>query len=156
MDLNWLVNLLMMQLVFQSDSTGDINGDGVDDLIIGAPYAAGTFGMSYVVFGDMPPLLINNELVINQNETISLNTSHLLAIDANHNPDQLFFIISDLSHGQFLLADNLNQPVTIFSQQQVMEVRLSFGMTAVRSARPIKLGVNTTGLAFIPPQPAQY
>ena len=31
----------------------------------------GPCGISYVVFGDMPPLLINNELVINQNETIS-------------------------------------------------------------------------------------
>ncbi|MEH1948769.1 MAG: integrin alpha [Nostoc sp.] len=32
-------------------SAGDINGDGIDDLIIGAPPANNTLGQSYVVFG---------------------------------------------------------------------------------------------------------
>ena len=35
---------------FSVSAVGDINGDGIDDLIIGAPYAA-TNGRSYVVFG---------------------------------------------------------------------------------------------------------
>ena len=34
---------------------GDINGDGFDDLIIGAPAANGAFGESYVVFGGQDP-----------------------------------------------------------------------------------------------------
>ena len=131
---------------------GDFNGDGVADLMIGAPDAAGTFGISYVVFGDMPPLLINNELLINQNETVLLNTSHLLAIDANHNPDQLFFIISNLSHGQFFRTDNLNQSVTNFSQQQVMDHQIVFRHDGSAIAPSYKMGVNTSGLAFIPPQ----
>jgi len=42
------------------DSAGDINGDGVDDLIIGAPYAnvnsLTKAGRSYVVFGSSNPL----------------------------------------------------------------------------------------------------
>src|ERR1700722_4837602 len=33
------------------NSAGDINGDGVMDLVLGAPYANSPFGESYVIFG---------------------------------------------------------------------------------------------------------
>ncbi len=36
---------------FSVDSAGDVNGDGLADLIIGAPYANQNSGVSYVVFG---------------------------------------------------------------------------------------------------------
>ena len=32
-------------------SAGDVNGDGIDDVIIGAPYSNNFSGASYVVFG---------------------------------------------------------------------------------------------------------
>ena len=131
---------------------GDINSDGIEDILIGAPDNNGT-GASYVIFGDMPPLLINNELSINQNETILLNSSHLLAIDANHNPDQLFFTVSNLTHGRFLL-DNSSQPVMLFSQQQINDGRVLFQQDGNMTAPSYQIMVNTTGLAFIPAQSA--
>ena len=39
------------QAGFSVSSTGDINGDGYDDIIIGAPAAANKKGESYVIFG---------------------------------------------------------------------------------------------------------
>ena len=35
-------------------SAGDVNGDGLSDLIVGAPFADGTAGTSYVVLGQLP------------------------------------------------------------------------------------------------------
>jgi hypothetical protein len=32
-------------------AAGDLNGDGFDDLIVGAPYASGSTGQSYVIYG---------------------------------------------------------------------------------------------------------
>ncbi|WP_338430538.1 hypothetical protein [Synechococcus elongatus] len=42
---------------FSVSSAGDVNGDGVDDLIIGAYAANNTAGQSYVVFGNAAPVL---------------------------------------------------------------------------------------------------
>ena len=40
---------------FSVASAGDINGDGVDDVIIGAPFAGNQAGAAYVVFGSRTP-----------------------------------------------------------------------------------------------------
>ena len=36
---------------YSVSTAGDVNGDGVDDLVIGAPGTVGSAGSSYVVFG---------------------------------------------------------------------------------------------------------
>ncbi|NGZ26098.1 MAG: hypothetical protein G8345_04330 [Magnetococcales bacterium] len=46
-------------------SLGDINGDGYDDMIIGAPYAYDGYGSVYVIFGgtEFAPVVFMDELV---------------------------------------------------------------------------------------------
>ncbi|OJA03216.1 integrin alpha, partial [Bathymodiolus thermophilus thioautotrophic gill symbiont] len=47
------------QIGFSVSSAGDVNGDGLDDLIIGAPEANNETGKSYVVFGATNTTAIN-------------------------------------------------------------------------------------------------
>ena len=56
-------------------AAGDINGDGVADLLIGAyGYPQQYAGRSYVVFGDMPPVLVNNSLSISVGAAVLLSS----------------------------------------------------------------------------------
>ncbi|MEO0519584.1 MAG: hypothetical protein AAF171_20015, partial [Cyanobacteria bacterium P01_A01_bin.116] len=72
---------------FSVSSAGDVNGDGIDDLIIGAPYAQSNSGYSagktYVVFGSTTDLDENLDLSILDGS----NGFILNGIDANNNND---------------------------------------------------------------------
>jgi hypothetical protein len=63
--------------IFFVSSAGDINGDGIDDLIIGAPYAdpnSINSGQSYVVFGSSNGFAPSIELVsLNGNNGFAIN-----------------------------------------------------------------------------------
>lgn len=50
---------------YSVSAAGDVNGDGLADLIVGAPYADGTKGRSYVVFGKTDAGVINLSNVVN-------------------------------------------------------------------------------------------
>ncbi len=53
---------------FSVSDAGDVNGDGIDDLIIGAPggvYSSNKFGQSYVVFGQGQGGSYGNDNVVN-------------------------------------------------------------------------------------------
>ena len=70
---------------YSVSTAGDINGDGVDDLLIGALVSSGSAkGRSYVVFGDVPPVLVNNSLAVWSGGTIAVTPNDLGAYDRNH------------------------------------------------------------------------
>ena len=64
-------------------AAGDINDDGVADMVVGTcGYPQGNHtGRSYIIFGDIPSVLVNNHLVINQGQTVAI-TSNLLLVTA--------------------------------------------------------------------------
>lgn len=50
------------QLGFAVAAAGDVNGDGIDDIVVAAPYASGNNGAAYVVFGQSTGFATNLEL----------------------------------------------------------------------------------------------
>ena len=88
---------------FSISPASDINGDGVADIIIGAYGHNNLTGRSYVVFGDIPPVLVNNSLSLSVGAAIQLNSTYLAAYDRNHNNNTLVFIPTALSHGYFAI-----------------------------------------------------
>ena len=54
-------------------AAGDINGDSVADLLIGAHQWGSAKGRSYVVFGDIPPVLVNNSLCISGSDRLFIS-----------------------------------------------------------------------------------
>ena len=130
---------------------GDVNVDGVDDLIV---HSFNEY-KSYVVFGDALPIWVNNYLVINQGQTVAVTSDLLRVIDANHVPTQIFFQMSNLYHGEFLLDTDLLTPVTSFTQQDVDTGRIYFRHDNSAGRPDYTVAVNTTGIAFIPAQRAR-
>ncbi|HXH55156.1 MAG TPA: integrin alpha [Gammaproteobacteria bacterium] len=108
---------------FSVASAGDVNGDGISDVLIGAYQASpgnlSQAGSTHLIFGDSLELLINT-LAINQGETVFLNNSMLsawhpnnLAINAS-----IPFRITNVMHGNF---STLN-----FSQIALSQNAISF------------------------------
>lgn len=103
---------------FAISEAGDINGDDVDDLIIGVPLANGNAGQTYVVFGNangFPTNLSLSNLEASQgfllNAAVSLGSSGFAVSGAGDiNNDGL----DDLIIGAPLANDNTGQTYVVF------------------------------------------
>jgi hypothetical protein len=76
-------------------SAGDVNGDGIDDLIVGAPYDSFNTGQSYVIFGNknrwsspfsLSSLNGNNGFILNGIESLDIS-GHSVASAGDVNGD---------------------------------------------------------------------
>ncbi len=131
---------------------GDINNDGITDLIIGSNNEN-----SYVIFGDSLDL-VNNQLTIRRGGTQLLNATNLNATDTKHNLAAIQFVITNLQQGEFALVSNPSQAITNFTQLQVNAQQVQFKQDGSFNLAPsydVSVYHSTTGFAYVPPAPAQ-
>ena len=98
---------------------GDVNGDGFDDVIIGAyradPGNRTDASQSYVIFGGAEQFS-NNQIEIQSGRFVRLNVSNLAVEPLIDNRN---FTVSDVQHGRFAFASAPRVTITQFSQQQI-------------------------------------
>jgi len=131
---------------FSVSSAGDVNGDGFDDLIIGAIGASpnGTrSGQSYVVFGqgttptNQPPVANTDSATTAQNTAVTLEASTLLANDTDANGDILSLTgVSNAVNGSVTFSNSnvIFTPSTNFTGDASFNYSISDGFGGTSSA----------------------
>ena len=77
-----------------------------------------------VVFN--PPILIHNQLMINQGQTLILTPENLQATQMAADGEQLWFIISQVIHGNFSLTNASTTPISRFQQRSITAGQVQF------------------------------
>ena len=134
-------------------AAGDINGDGVADILVGAygyPQGNNT-GRSYVIFGDAPPVLVNNTLNIYVGEALPLTAEYLAAYDRNHNNNTLVFIPGNISHGYFSTLNVPTTPLGNFTQSQITNGSIQFVHDGSAYPPGYNISVRSGGIAWTGP-----
>jgi Ca2+-binding RTX toxin-like protein len=121
-------------------SAGDVNGDGIDDLIIGAfnadPNGINAAGQSYVVFGqgttptNQPPVANTDSATTAQNTAVTLEASTLLANDTDANGDILSLTeVSNAVNGSVTFSNGnvIFTPSTNFTGNASFDYSISDG-----------------------------
>ncbi|MFK8030204.1 MAG: LamG-like jellyroll fold domain-containing protein, partial [Gammaproteobacteria bacterium] len=65
------------------------------------------------------PVLVNNTLTIDEDETVVLDSSDLSATDVDNDDSLLTFTVSGVTNGQFELVSNAGVAITTFTQAQI-------------------------------------
>ncbi len=131
-------------------TAGDVDGDGIADFLIGA-YQHNAIGRSYVIFGDTPPILVNNSLNILSGEIVSLNIFNLAAYDHNHDNSTLVFIPTNITHGRFESIDTSGVTLSNFTQQQIWDGNIQFVHDGSSEAPVYNITVRSEGIAWTGP-----
>jgi hypothetical protein len=132
---------------YSVSSAGDVNGDGFDDLIIGAIFASpngiSEAGQSYVVFGrastatNQPPVANTDSATTAQNTAVTLEASTLLANDTDANGDTLSLTgVSNAVNGSVTFSNGnvIFTPSTNFTGNASFNYSISDGFGGTSSA----------------------
>jgi len=128
-------------------SAGDVNGDGIDDLIIGArgadPNGINAAGQSYVLFGqastptNQPPVANTDSATTAQNTAVTIAASTLLANDTDANGDSLSLTgVSNPVNGSVTFSNGnvIFTPSTNFTGNASFDYSISDGFGGTSSA----------------------
>jgi hypothetical protein len=140
-------------------SAGDVNGDGFDDLIIGAyrasPNGIREAGQSYVVLGqastptNQPPVAKSDSATTAQNTAVTLEASTLLANDTDPNGDSLSLMgVSNAVNGSVTFSNGnvIFTPSTNFTGNASFDYSISDGKGGTSSANvSVAVGGTQTG-----------
>lgn len=110
-------------------SAGDMNGDGLSDLIIGAlgatvPGNRAHAGASFLVFGDNIQITVNQQTILGGGSQVL--TPLILNSSASGDPKYVKYTVTEIQHGYFVDIAQPHTPITIFSGQDVLLGRLNF------------------------------
>jgi hypothetical protein len=143
------------QLGYSVSSAGDVNGDGFDDLIIGARYADPNgidgAGQSYVVFGkgttptNQPPVANADSATTAQNTAVTIAASTLLANDTDANGDRLSLTgVSNPVNGSVTFSNGnvIFTPSTNFTGNASFDYSISDGFGGTSTAN-VSVAVGT-------------
>jgi len=144
---------------FSVSSAGDVNGDGIDDLIIGArsasPNGITYAGQSYVLFGqgttptNQPPVANTDSATTAQNTALTLEASTLLANDTDADGDSLSLTgVSNPVNGSVTFSDGnvIFTPSTNFTGNASFDYSISDGQGGTSSATvSVAVGGTQTG-----------
>lgn len=91
----------------------------------------GQDGSSYGIYGrifsaDEYPVLLNNQLVIDEGGTVILTSAMLSAMDADSNNATLNFTVNNVQHGYFERNCTIGVAITSFIQQEVTDNAILF------------------------------
>ena len=137
-----------------ASAAGDINGDGISDLLIGASGHDNATGRSYVIFGDAPPTLVQNRLSLALGQTITLNQTQLSAYDRNHPNNSIVFIPTNITHGHFQLTTQSGVFLANFTLPQLQSGVVEFVHDGSTKAPSYNITVQSAGIAWTGPHPA--